>query len=181
MKITRLTDGPAHSVDPVFTPDDANILHGAVKFLNWGMSGGGYDYQNVWAANVYTKEVEKIFDHEFYGWERVLGWLNDTTYVAVSYESWYYYFDLRIMDVHKGQQKLLYSGHHTAVAAAPEYGRALFSVPAYTEDGAAIIDFDPGVYLMDINYKNSTLVPEIDPEAVIEIQYNPVSERVLCF
>ena len=177
LSITRLTDGPGHSVDPVFTPDNTTILHGAVESLNYGMTDLGFDYLNAWVANIDGSGAKKVFDHQFYGWEEVVAWLDDTTYVAVA-ATWAdlpYYFDLRIVDIFDGQQKVLVWGSHSAVDVAPEEGKVLFSVLAYGAGGEHQPDFDPGVYLMDLNSNAVTLVPGIDTEEVIHIQYNPVS------
>lgn len=177
LSITRLTDGPGHSVDPIFTPDNAYLLHGAVDSLNYGMDEPGFAYQSAWVANLDGSGAGKVFDHPFSGWEEVLAWLDGTTFVSVS-ATWVdlpYYFNLQIVDLLDGLQKVLVWGSLSAVDVAPEEGKVLFSVLAYGAGGGHKPEFDPGVYLMDLNSNAVIQVPEIVSWEVTGIEYHPAA------
>ena len=175
LEITRLTDGPSQSVHPEFTPDDEYIVHGAVESLNWGYSGAGYNYLNAWAAKTDDTNVIKLFDHEFYGWETVVGWLTDTEYLAASWENWCYYFDLRVMDIFEGEQRNLYNGNFSTVAFGASPDKIFFTVPDFVEGGDCRVEFEHGAYLMDISDGEWVPLAGIDPEAVMTVSFNPAT------
>jgi hypothetical protein len=171
--ITRLTDGPSQSANPIWSPDDAFILHSAAEQLNYGYSGAGYDMLNVWAARPDDSGVEKVFDHEFYGFERVLGWLDDTRYLGDSEELWCGYFDLREIDIFDGVVRSLHTGHYGFRAYAPGHAATLLAI--HTEQRTTFdcsLEFDPGVYLLDNQSGQATAVPDIPHDEVSNIVWS---------
>jgi hypothetical protein len=171
--ITRLTDGPSQSVDPVWSPDDAFILHGAAEKLNYGYSGAGYDMLHVWAARPDDSGVEKVFDHEFYGYESVLGWLDDTRYLADSGEIFCGNFDLREIDIFEGVVRSLHSGHYVYRAYAPGHAKTLLAIPTDLRDTfECTLEFDPGVYLLDNQSGQAVAIPDIPVDEIVNIVWN---------
>jgi hypothetical protein len=174
--ITRLTDGPSQSVDPVWSPDDAFILHGAAVKLNWGYSGAGYDMLHVWAARPDESGVEKVFDHEFYGYERFIQWLDDTRYLADSEEAFCGHFDLREIDIFDGVVRNLHAGHYEYHAYAPSQQQTLLAIPTYLRDDfECTLSFDPGVYLLDNQSGQAVTVPQIPVDEVINIVWDELA------
>jgi hypothetical protein len=167
--VTRLTDGPSHSVKPVFTLDDKYILHGAVDTLYWGFSGAGYEYLHVWAARSDNGGVHKVFNHPFYGHEHILGWLSDTEYVAASWEDWCYFFDVRVVDIHDGLRYTIYSGHHAQSAYAPGPGKLLFYLDEFFGGEDCKLETPTGVYMLDHDTRQQVLIPEIEANQVIDM------------
>jgi len=171
--ITRLTDGPSQSVDPIWSPDDAFILHGAADKLNYRYSGAGYDMLHVWAARPDDSGVEKVFDHEFYGYERVLGWLDDSRYLADSEELNCGNFDLREIDIFEGVVRSLHSGHYRFRAYAPGYKRTLLSITTDLRNTYGCTpEFDPGVYLLDNQTGQAVTIPDIPVDEIFSVIWN---------
>ena len=82
--IERLTDGPDQSVDLVWSPDSAYIVHGVADSLYYGYSGLGYGMLSAWAAPPDPdKPVLHLYDHVFHGYEYILGWLEDSRYLGI--------------------------------------------------------------------------------------------------
>jgi hypothetical protein len=174
--ITRLTDGPSQSVDPVWSPDDAFILHGAAVKLNYGYSGAGYDMLHVWAARPDESGVERVFDHEFYGYERFISWLSDTRYLADSEEVFCGHFDLREIDIFEGVVRSLHSGHYEHRAYSPLLRKTLLSVPTDLRDFfECTLSFEPGVYLFDNQTGEAITVPQIPVDEIINIVWDELA------
>jgi hypothetical protein len=174
--ITRLTDGPSQSADPIWSPDDAFILHSAAEKLNYRYSGAGYDMLHVWAARPDDSGVEKVFDHEFYGYERVLAWLDDTRYLGDSEEIYCGHFDLREIDIFEGVVRSLYSGHYTFRAYAPDHEVTLLSIPTNLHEYGCTLEFDPGVYLLDNQSGQAAVVPNIPADEIDNMLWNSDAE-----
>ena len=174
--IVRLTDGPSQSVDPVFSPDDRFILHGAVGSLNWGFSGAGYDNLNVWAARADDSGVTKVYDKEFYGFEHVLGWTSDTEYIAVSSNLWCGWSDVRIVDLMDGVQETVFTDAHDKSVFAPDWNQILL----YGSDDLALADCEvevrSGVYLLDITSGGLLEIFGIDQNQITDIFWHPQAE-----
>lgn len=169
--VTRLTDGPSYSVDPYFTPDDTFIVHGAVDTLNYGSSGYGYDYLHIWAARADNSAVTKVFDHEFYGFEKILGWGSNTEYIGASYTLWCGYFDVRAVSLNEGVTETIYWGHHDRNAYDPEDGRLVYSLAEkFSEDCS--YQSEPGVYLLDAATGGEVWLPSIDHTQVTDISWH---------
>jgi hypothetical protein len=165
--IIRLTDGPSQSADLIWSPDDAFILHSAAEKLNYGYSGAGYDMLHVWAARPDGSGVEKVFDHEFYGYERVLGWLDDTRYLGDSEEVFCGHFDLREIDIFEGVVRSLHAGHYAFRAYAPSHARTLLAIPTDLRDTFQCdMEFDPGVYLLDNQSGQAAVIADIPVDEV---------------
>ncbi len=169
--LLRLTDGPSQSVMPVFSPDDAFIVHGAVETLNYNTSGYGYDYLNVWAARSDGGGVDLVYNREFYGIETVLGWLSDTEYLAASDDAFCGSYDVRVVDVNEGVRYDLAVGvhNHNALGA----GKLLFSLPEYLGgDPCPERQVETGVYLLNIDSRQMSKIEGIDANMVGQIEWN---------
>ena len=179
--VVRLTSGGSQSVDPVFTPDDQYIVHGAVATLNYGASGGGYDYLHIWAARSNGEGVHKVSDRQIYGYEHVLGWLSDSEYLAASSEAWCLSFDLRVIDVHDGEGEMLLSGNHNLSVFAPERDQVLFYVDDYLAGVDCQAEISPGVYLLDVNTSKQVQVNGIDPNLILTVFWQEQAEKYFIF
>jgi hypothetical protein len=170
--ITRLTDGPSQSADPIWSPDDAFILHSAAEKLNYRYSGAGYDMLHVWAARPDDSGVEKVFDHEFYGFEHVLGWLDDTRYLGDSEEIYCGHFDLREIDIFEGVVRTLHTGYYWYRAYAPDHAVTLLAIhPEQRNTFNCTLEFEPGVYLLDNQSGQASAVLGIPADEVSNIMW----------
>jgi len=150
-EIVRLSDGPAETVFPVWSPDGGRIVYGAVERLYFGYSGAGYDYSGLWSARVDGSALDLLFATRVNGFEEVLGWLSDTTILLDTYVPNEMldcgHRDLRTMDVVTHEMRTLLSDRFTAPSYDPKSETLLLAV---VDDPACQQELTPGIYRVDI-------------------------------
>ncbi len=129
-RIERLTDGPDQSTDLAWSPDDGYIVHSVAQSLYYGYSGIGYDMLGAWAVPPDpAKSPLHLYDHAFLGFENILGWLDDGRYLGDSLDGEELgncgYFNLRTVDLLRGEGPQLLAGHYSLRAFDPETRTAL--------------------------------------------------------
>lgn len=144
--ITRLTDGPWQSVNPVWSPDDRVIVNGAAKQLGYDASGSGYAMVAVWAVQADNTDVYQLFASDAHGFELVVGWISNTTLLADTWEYYYEYSDLRTIDVENGYSRSLWHGHYDERAFDSQSGMILISESRL--DPSFDTGLEPGLYLI---------------------------------
>jgi len=130
--ITRLTSGPSQGFHPVWSPDDEYIAHvGAGSFG----SGAGYDIQGIWAAKVDGSKVVPFEFPENTGDERIIGWLDDVTFLGYSWYALHENYYLRFNNIRTGEVDVIWEYPFTvAVAGSPDNFRILLALNHYASE-----------------------------------------------
>jgi len=165
-EIQWLTDGPAQTINPIWSLDDTYILHAAVDRLFFTYSGSGNEGWRYYSAEpdgsknhtLAVGSVEGQVDEEY------LGWVSDHMMLLHS-EIWYCgYFDLRMINVANDEEYLFWHGNYHGLVYNPEIRAALVYVDpnAAETDVCGPIDKAPGLYLVTIPDNKQTLL-DMDP------------------
>lgn len=175
--IERLTDGPAQSVDLAWSPDSAYIVHGVADSLYYRYSGLGYGMLSAWAAPPDPdKQVVRIYDHVFHGYEYILGWLDDGRYLGdwLDGESLGNcgYAGLRTIDIRTGPGASLLAGSYSLRDFDPESGMMVLVLSPALQEFGCTTSLDPGVYLFDISRRQASPVPNVDPEFIQSVTWS---------
>lgn len=122
---TRLTDGPSQGYQPVWSPDGRYIVHTGVRTFG---SGAGYAMEGIWAAQADDSGVVTLYDPSDSGAEQVLGWVDNTTFVVHSWDTFCGPNNLRLFDVGTQQSVVLWPEYFQSVAFDPLDATALAAV-----------------------------------------------------
>ena len=176
-RIARLTDGPDQSTDLAWSPDHGYIVHSVARSLYYGYSGIGYDMLGAWAVPPDpAKSPLHLYDHAFLGFENILGWLDDARYLGDSLDGEELgncgYFNLRTVDVLKGEGPQLLAGHYSLRAFDPETGTALLVLWPTLKDFDCSISLEAGVYLFDLGSREASLLPEVVADAILGVTWS---------
>jgi hypothetical protein len=176
-RIARLTDGPDQSTDLAWSPDDGTIVHSVARSLYYGYSGIGYDMLGAWAVPPDpAKSPLHLYDHAFLGFEHILGWLDDGRYLGDSLDGEELgncgFFNLRTVDLLKGEGPQLLAGHYSLRAFDPETGTALLVLWPTLKDFDCSTSLEAGVYLFDLGSRQARLLPEIVPDAILGVTWS---------
>jgi hypothetical protein len=176
-KIARLTDGADQSTDLAWSPDDKYIVHGVARSLYYGYSGLGYDMLGAWAAQPDpAKPSVHLFDHAFLGYERILGWLNDSMYLGDSLDGESLgncgSFNLRTVDIQDGEGPVLLTGHYSLRAFDPESGMMLLGLSSTLQDFDCGTSLEAGVYLFNIASQEARQLPDVLPDAIQSVTWS---------
>jgi dipeptidyl aminopeptidase/acylaminoacyl peptidase len=171
--ITRLTTGPTQSVDPVWSPDNRYIVHGAADQREMG----GWDMTGVWTVRPADGMTRLLFSSDVAGSERVIGWVSDTTYLGESCEILPYPCgNLRTVNVETGQITSILSATYDYAAFDPVTQTILISVPRLSEITS---DLAPGFYLLAAGGGEPTPLPGIALEWSVPIFWSEESGQFL--
>jgi hypothetical protein len=170
-EMTRLTDGPTEAVSPGWSPDQRYILHGSATDLNYGASGSGYAMTGIWAALPDGSGAHLVYPLDYRGFERVLGWISNTTFLVDRWEFPQGYTDLRTVDIDSGRTTTVWPRGYADRAFAPQGRTVLSYVPFPDGDLRCDEAGEPGVYLQAIGGGSRRLVPGVEPTC----RYNAVT------
>ena len=153
---TRLTDGPTETVLPTWSPDGQRIVHGAVTTLNFDASGIGYDYASVWSAEADGAGVNLLFATDTVGFENILGWLDESRFLHISFEGHPYCpeRDLRMVDLDSGEITQILEGRFNGMAFDQKEQTMSFGVVG---DASCDQTLSPGIYVLDLDSADSPL------------------------
>lgn len=165
-QFTRLTDGSTEAVLPIWSPDERYILHGAAADLNYGASGAGYDLTGMWAARPDGSGAQLVYPLDYRGFERVLRWGSNTTFLVDRWEFPYGYSDLRMVDIQAGQAQSIWQPGYAQRAYDPHSRTVLFEVPFPRGDQHCDEGRAPGVYLLPVDGGPSRVVPGVEPNCL---------------
>lgn len=136
-EILWLTSGATLAVNPIWTSDDAYILHAGIEQLYFGYSGRGYRGWQFFSASVDGNKVHTLATGrvEGRGDEEFLGWVSDRE-ILIHSGYWYCgWFDLRIMNIVTGDEHIVYKGNYNDIAFSTESNLALlYIIPAFEID-----------------------------------------------
>jgi hypothetical protein len=167
--VNRLTSGPTFAMYPEWSPDDRYILHDAANAVLFGKSGRGHRIASVWVAPSDLSTPRLLFNSDFAdqkGFERRLGWLSDSTYVAASEPEWCPPTDLRVVSIPSGSATPVWSGSFYDAAVDPATSTFLILVPrdgfAWTNEECAPSEA-PGLYLLSFQDRTTLSLGVFDP------------------
>lgn len=168
-EVTRLTDGPSQAYQPVWSPDGKWIVHAGVSSFG---TGAGYGVEGVWAAAADGSEVKSIYDPnaEFLsGDEAFIGWANDSTFLAESWDAICGRRDIRSYDIEALKLAVHWTGYFTDVAYAPEEHVLLVTVANEIADcpSEGRPAPEPGAYLIALSQSGATQVVAGDTTGVV--------------
>lgn len=156
-EITRLTSGPMQSVDPIWSPDDQSIVHAGIYATSWGASGifGYSHYDAIWSARADASQVDRLFSSDVTGWENVLGWIDNHTYLADSAYNMPLcnLENIRVVDIQTGNIRPVWSDPYFARAFDPNSGIVLLSV---IDDSTCGEENEPGLYQLSTDPAHET-------------------------
>lgn len=119
-EITRLTDGPSQSYQPVWSPDGRYIAHTGAN--NFG-TGAGYQMAGVWAAKADGSEVISLYEPIRSGDEVIVAWLDENTLISYSWTAACSPRELRAVNVSTGKVQLIWPGYFQSAAFNPNTGQ----------------------------------------------------------
>jgi len=121
---TRLTDGPSQAYQPAWSPDGKYIVHTGVSTFG---TGAGLNMVGIWAVRTDDLEVLTLFDPSGSGSERIIGWVDDHTFVVYSWDAVCGPKDLRTFNIESKKVSYLWSESFRAVAFDPSNAVAVLS------------------------------------------------------
>lgn len=113
---TRLTDGPSHAYQPVWSPDGKYIVHTGVSAFG---TGAGYSMTGIWAARVDDSSAETLYDPSGSGSEEIIGWVDDRTFVVHSWHPVCGASNLRTFNIETKESNQVWSQSFRSVAFDP--------------------------------------------------------------
>lgn len=143
-KITRLTDGPSQAYQPVWSPDGKYIVHTGVKSFG---SGAGLSMAGIWASDAETGEAISLYDPSSSGSERIIGWVDNQTFVVYSWEIMCGSENLRTFNIETKESTALWAESFRAVAYDPVNKVAVL----ISNDGECSPDAGSGLFLIPTN------------------------------
>jgi len=174
-EVTRLTDGPNHSVYLHWSPDDQYIFHARVEKMWMDYSGSGYSGWTFYAAKADNSGVTTIFRSEIdQGNEYSIGWFSDH---EVLMESSYWYcgkFDFRVVNINQGERFSIWSNQYNQSAFNPVGKVALIWVSpeaVYIEECGTV--GESGLFLVSIPDGHREKVTDFEDKYLISsIEWN---------
>jgi len=121
---TQLTDGPSQAYQPVWSPDGKYIVHTGVSTFG---SGAGLAMTGVWAAQADGSAVETLYDPSGSGSEKIIGWVNDKTFVVNSWDISCGPTNLRTFNIETKESAVLWAESFRAIAYDPSNAVAVLS------------------------------------------------------
>lgn len=176
-EVTQLTDGPTIAADPVWSPDDRNIVHVAATELNYESAPGGYSMKGIWSASVDGDDIHIIYPSEIHGYERVLGWISDTKYVSRTSEFPCENEPLWLVDINEGPIRKLWTGAIDQTVMNSHDGILLVQMPEDPGGMEHLCNFhrDPGFYLVSPQDGSSFLISDLDSSGYSRIYWDEES------
>lgn len=189
-KITQLTDGPSHAIDPNWSPDGKYILHYGVSWVPpfGGAIGGANQLDGVWAVQISDGKVITLPKPKSIT-DNFVGWQDDSHYITYDSDDECFSQSLRSVDVVSGETTPImdYSFYYQIVQS-PENKSLLFagSVGCATSPGEGIFLLPAGqstpIKLADkkayeVNWLMESRVFQAYPEALFSsdgsLRYDP--------
>lgn len=143
-KITRLTDGPSQAYQPVWSPDGKYIVHTGV--IAFG-TGAGYSMAGIWASQAETADAINLYDPSASGSEKIIGWIDEQTFVVYSWDIMCGSGNLRTFNIETQESSELWTESFRAVAFDPVNKVAVL----ISNDGDCSPDDGSGLYLVPTN------------------------------
>ena len=115
-KVTRLTSGPAEVYRLSWSPDSKYIVH--TGLLEFG-TGAGHVLDKAWAAAADGSRVIDLYplsDMRTVGDEEFIGWVDNTTFVAATWDMVCGFRNLRTFNILTKAEKTLYKGYISTAA-----------------------------------------------------------------
>ncbi len=140
--VTRLTDGPTEGLRPTWSPDGRYILHLGVFGLG---TGAGLAVDRVWAADTQTGRVLDLYEASQTGDENWIGWADDRTFVASSWDAFCGARQLRTESVVGQPGQPIWPSYFSDAALSPQAGVVAVVIDQYIADCDP--DLQPGIYL----------------------------------
>ncbi len=142
-RITRLTSGPSQAYAPSWSPDGKYIVHAGASSFG---TGAGYSMEGVWAAAADGSGVKLLYEPDLSGNEIILGWLDAATVVVHTWDAGCGNKKLRAINVVSGQERVLWDGYFSGVAADPVGGTLVLAVGKYA---AGCSGSQSGIFIME--------------------------------
>lgn len=139
LETSRLTDGPSQAYQPVWSPDGRYIVHTGVSAFG---SGAGMNMAGVWAVRTENREVLDLYDPSGSGSERIIGWVNDQTFVVYSWDAVCGPKDLRAFNIETREITNLWAESFRAIAFEPSGSAAIL----ISNDGSCMPAGGVGMY-----------------------------------
>lgn len=166
-KITGLSDGPSQAVAPSWSPDGKYILHFGIAGFG---TGAGDVYAGVWVARADDSGVTTLYTPAG-GGEGSLGWVDNTSFLAWSWDVQCGAGNIRAYNVETKQETVWVADHHQAAAFDPVSGTLLFAIGE--SFGGCTSTLKPGLYRMTRDNPTPTLLSA--DLAVAVLQWSPVA------
>lgn len=143
-EITQLTDGPSQAFQPSWSPDGNYIVHtGATTFG----SGAGYLMTGVWAAKADNSIVETLYDPSGSGSEKIIGWVDDRTFLVHSWHTACGDYNLRTFNIETKEITILWANSFRSIAFDQSNAVAVLN----SNEGECSPDGGVGIYIVPTN------------------------------
>ena len=143
-QITQLTDGPSQAHQPVWSPDGKYIVHTGVSSFG---TGAGSTMSGVWASIVETTDAVTLYDPSGSGSERIIGWVDNQTFVVYSWDILCGSGNLRTFNIETQESSILWADSFRAAAFDPVNKVAVL----ISNDGECSPDSGAGLYHVPTN------------------------------
>ena len=179
-EVTRLTDGPSHSVNLHWSPDDQYIFHAGVEKMWKEYSGSGYSGWAFYAARANDSGVTTVFRSDVYqGHESGIDWFSDH---EILMESGYWFcgsFDLRMVDINNGKRVSIWPNQYNQSAYDPVEKVVLIwvSPDAFDSEECGTVG-ESGLYLVSISDGHQEKVADFEDQGLISsIEWNEEASK----
>ena len=157
-EVRRLTSGPNHAMDLVWSPDSRWILHREVTRFGHGC----YEVA-MWAAAADGSQVRRLFDSRC---GDLAGWINDSSFIAFN-RDWTSFWGVVFVDLAANQIRTLYADSFWNYAFDPRHAIFAFA-PTFSRDGSPPT-LNGRLYMVTPNAR----APIFVSDQVINISWNP--------
>jgi hypothetical protein len=123
-EITRLTDGPSQAYQPVWSLDGRYIVHTGVSTFG---TGAGMNMTGVWAVRTEDMEVLDLYNPSGSGSERIIGWVNNQTFVVYSWDAVCGSKEVRAFNIETNEVTDLWGESFRAIAFDPSGSGAVLT------------------------------------------------------
>jgi len=138
---TQLTDGPSQAYQPVWSPDGKYIVHTGVSTFG---SGAGSTMTGVWAAQADNSNMKTLYDPSGSGSEKIVGWVDDQTFVVHSWDISCGAHNLRTFNIDTQESTNLWAESFRSIAFDQSNAVAVLS----SKDGECSPDGGAGIYIV---------------------------------
>ncbi len=128
-KVSQLTDGPSHAIDPNWSPDGKYILHYGVSWVPpfGGAIGGANQLDGAWSVQISDGKVIKLPKPKGVT-DNFVGWQDDSHYITFDSDDICYAQNLRSVDVVSGKSTpIMDSSFDYQIVQSPENKSMLFA------------------------------------------------------
>ncbi|MEA3325801.1 MAG: hypothetical protein U9R53_00565 [Chloroflexota bacterium] len=143
-EITRMTDGLSQAYQPVWSPDGKYIVHTGVDTFG---TGAGFSMTGIWASVVETTDAISLYDPSGSGSERIIGWVDDQTFIVYSWDPMCGMNNLRSFNIETKESAILWAESFRAIALNPLKDVVVLS----SNDGTCAPGDGVGFYIVQTN------------------------------